>query len=220
MSSATKNSVLEQLQQIDELRRQAESHYKLYEGVLQTINTKVLNLVESKAVVGVSRAAAPKAKPKASATSTPGTGKKRGRPRKTESAPATTPDTGTGVKRGRGRPRKTEAAPVPASAVKVVSSTRNYDNPKSLRETCWEILDRDPSSYRKILKDYPEGATGLKVIELKEIIEKEGKWTSSSSDIGAQVQNCLHGLRNKEGKLHRNEEDRRYYIIDGKELDA
>lgn len=95
---------------------------------------------------------------------------------------------------------------------------RNYGNSKTLRETCWEILERDPSTYSEYIPDYPENATGLKISELKTIIEEEGEWVSSSSDIGIQIQNALYNLKNKEGKLHRNDEDRRYYIIEGKNL--
>lgn len=216
MATATV-SVFQQLQQIEDLRRQAESQYKDYQKALTSVNKTLAQLAEvaSKANVGIAGVPlmpiTPSKTAKALKATPPTTGaKRRGRPRKSEAA-VTTPVT-VGAKR-RGRPKKVVAA----NEVKVATQ-RHYDNPKSLRETCWEILDRDPSSYRKILSEYPEGAKGLKVTELKEIIETEGVWTSSSADIGAQIQNTLHNLRNKEGKLHRNDEDRRYTIVSGKQL--
>lgn len=214
---ATANvSVFQQLQQIEDLRRQAESQYKEYQKALTSVNKTLAQLadVASKANVGISGISLMPITPSKTvkapkATPTTGT-KRRGRPRKSEAAVSVSVT--VGAKR-RGRPKKA----VTGNEVKPVAQ-RHYDNPKSLRETCWEILEREPSSYRKILSDYPEEAKGLKVTELKEIIETEGVWTSSSADIGAQIQNTLHNLRNKEGKLHRNDEDRRYTIVSGKQL--
>lgn len=113
---------------------------------------------------------------------------------------------------------KRPAAPAAAERkAKVEPHERNYGQDTSLRKEIWAVLDREPSSYKQYLPDYPDGAVGLKISELKEIIEQEGKWTSKAENISPQIQGHLHDLK-KDGKIHRNEEDRRYFIVEGATL--
>jgi|688.fasta_scaffold60092_6 hypothetical protein len=234
MSNATVDSLFMNLKQIEQLRKQAEAEYNQYQEALQKVNNTLQKISEvaSKANIPLQNSAIgsenigkshvsppttlkkrPGQKPfeEVTAEVTPVVKKTRGRPKAAVSQNTTSTE---GTKKRRGRPPKNSVDNASKPAVQ-----RNFENNKSLRETCWEVLSRDGSYFRKFFNDYPEGAKGLKVSEVKEIIVKEGRWTSSSADIGVQVQNALHNLRNKELKLERNEEDRRYYIIDGKNLD-
>ena len=99
---------------------------------------------------------------------------------------------------------------------KVKPDDRNYDNKVSLRECIWNVLDRGPDSWAKSIEDFPADAEGLKVSEVKEIIENEGLWESSSENISPQVQQHLYELKKKD-KVARGD-DRRYYIVEGATL--
>jgi hypothetical protein len=106
---------------------------------------------------------------------------------------------------------------------KVAPGQRNYDNEMSLPQAIWDVLDRKSNTYKKYIPDYPDGADGLKVSEIKDVIEAEKKWVSSSENISPQIQQVVGKLR-EDGKLARSE-DRRYFIVkgatlDGPELDA
>lgn len=129
----------------------------------------------------------------------------------------------------RGRPAATAAAkPEAAKSTpkhaakkagangKVAPSERNYSNPVGLKQTIWEVLDRSPKEWAKILDDFPADAEGLQISEIKEIIEKEGKWKSSSENISTQLSSHLFNLKG-EGLIARGT-DSRYYIVDGAEL--
>lgn len=109
---------------------------------------------------------------------------------------------------------------------KKLQKQRNYGQQFSLPEVLWSALDRDPSTYKTILNpvtrkhiftDYPDNAVGLKISEIREIIKAERKWRSSSNDITPQLQQALGKLR-YEGKISRNQEDRRYFVVEGAEL--
>ena len=91
----------------------------------------------------------------------------------------------------------------------------------TMPEAVWDALDRAPATFRLIkhsqtgqlaLPDYPDKAEGLKVSEIKDVIEAEGKRASSSDNISPQIQQIIGDLR-YEGKIGRNDEDRRYFII-------
>jgi hypothetical protein len=130
---------------------------------------------------------------------------------------ATTATTSPQPKHGT-RPINPALAKKPVVAVKTQPQQRNYDNDTSLPETVWDVLDREPGEYKSLIENYPdEGAVGLKVAEIKDVIELEKKWVSSSPNISPMIQSVVGDLR-YEGKLARNEDDRRYYIIDGAEL--
>jgi hypothetical protein len=81
------------------------------------------------------------------------------------------------------------------------------------------MLGKGSFYMKKHLPEYPAGAKGLKVSELKEIIEKSESWTTSSENIAGQIQNALYFLREAK-KIDRNDEDRRYFIIKDAEYDG
>lgn len=87
-----------------------------------------------------------------------------------------------------------------------------------LKRVIWDILSRQPSSWRNDIPDLPPKVTGLKVDEIRMIIEKEGTWSSTSATAGQQVQHNLYALKN-DGKVFRSD-DRRYSIVDGAEYDG
>ena len=121
------------------------------------------------------------------------------------------------------------AAPVATvtQKAKVQPSERNYGQELTLPEAIWDALDRNPATYKSIISpetrkpiitdEYSDASVGLKVSEIKEVIEAERKWVSSSNNISPQVQGVIGKLKH-EGKLARNEADRRYFVVDGAEL--
>ncbi len=111
----------------------------------------------------------------------------------------------------RGRPRNT------AQAQKPQPNSKNYTNEMSLTEAVWDVLERDVKSIQTVIKDYPKDAVGLKIPEIRDIIQQEKKWSSSSENISPQVTQQVAVLRH-EGKLARDEENRRYYIIQNADL--
>lgn len=120
-------------------------------------------------------------------------------------------------KKRRGRPPgsgKKNAQKPPKAESK--SKSKNYSNQKTLKETFWEVLSRDPKEWKKVIADLPENATGLKVSEVKQIIDSEGVWVSSSDNIRSMLQTLVYNL-GKEGKIQRGD-DRRYHIVPGQSL--
>jgi hypothetical protein len=101
-------------------------------------------------------------------------------------------------------------------AGKVAPSERNYNNTMSLKEAIWDVLDRNPKEWSKLLPELPDEAEGLQIAEIKEIIESEKKWVSSSDNISTQLSSQLFNLK-KENLIARGE-NARYYIVDGAEL--
>ena len=96
-------------------------------------------------------------------------------------------------------------------------SERNYSNPVGLKATIFDVLDRNPKEWAKLLPDLPADAIGLQISEIKEIIEAEGKWKSSSDDISTQLSGHLGALRTKDKVIAR-ADGGRYYVIEGAEL--
>jgi hypothetical protein len=95
----------------------------------------------------------------------------------------------------------------------VASGERNYSNQMSLKQAIWDVLDRSHKDWAKLLDELPDGAQGLQISEIKEIIEKEQKWVSSSEDISTQLSSHLTNLK-KDGFIAR-AEGGRYYIVKG-----
>jgi hypothetical protein len=119
----------------------------------------------------------------------------------------------------RGRPPGSVNKNKAVNANKVSASERNYSNEMSLRAAVWDVMDRKPAEWRKILgDDLPADVTGLKVSDIKNIIEAEKKWTSSSENISPQVQQAVYTLKN-DGKVSRGD-DKRYSIVKGAKLDG
>jgi len=141
---------------------------------------------------------------------------RRGRP------PASLSQTNNAQPARRGRPPASErsfdpenSSPVARNS-KVAPDQRNYSNQMSLKRAIWDVLDR-PSDWAQLLSDLPNDALGLQISEIKEIIEFEKKWVSSSADISTQLSSHLHNLK-KTGLLGRTADTFRYYIIEGAEL--
>jgi hypothetical protein len=124
----------------------------------------------------------------------------------------------------RGRPPASASKTKPAKHAKnsksdddkVAPSERNYNNTMSLKRAIWDVLDRGPKEWSKLLEDFPEDAEGLCLHEIKEIINAEKKWTSSSADISTQLSSHLSGLKNED--LIARGDGGRYYIVEGAEL--
>lgn len=89
-------------------------------------------------------------------------------------------------------------------------------NAKPLREVIWDILAKNPRSWKKILPDLPKGVIGLKAVEIKEIIESEGSW-KSGSNIANQISTHLKAYREVE-KMELGEQ-KRYNIVEGAEFE-
>jgi len=100
---------------------------------------------------------------------------------------------------------------------KVDPADRNYGNEISLKAAIWQVLEMGPEAWEKILPDFPADAEGLKVSEVKEIIEAKKIWESSSENISPQIQQHLYNFK-KAKKVARGD-DRRYYIVEGAELE-
>lgn len=97
-------------------------------------------------------------------------------------------------------------------------TTSRADNETPLRAVIWEILSRDTKDLQKKLPQMSADAKGLKVSEIKQIIEDEGSWTSTSENINPQIQQHVYKLQ-KEKKLVRHNETHRYEIAKGATLD-
>lgn len=106
--------------------------------------------------------------------------------------------------------------PTAAKNGKVAPTDRNYTNPVGLKQTIWEVLDRSHKEWAKHIADLPDDADGLTISEIKEIIEAEGKWKSSSDSIKTQLSSHLTNLK-ADGLIAR-ADGGRYYIVEGAEL--
>lgn len=105
----------------------------------------------------------------------------------------------------------------PAKKTKTGKSGRINGQNTTLRKEIWDITGRSASAHRQYFPEYPAGASGLKAAEIEIVINKEGKWKSSSEDIYGQIQTCL-GILKKDGKIKRDPEDRRYTHVAGATL--
>jgi hypothetical protein len=100
----------------------------------------------------------------------------------------------------------------------VAKKDQSFEQEITLPEAVWDALDRDIMSYASIVEGYePDDYGGLKTSEIKEVLDHEKKWVSSSPNPSSQIQQTIGELRH-EGKLARNEATKRYYIVDGAEL--
>ena len=232
MKMASKSDVAGHFERLSQLQTEAEEKCKMWQKSLHDYQTALLKLSDvareaSEQVGDVPEATTVKrgpGRPKAiTAKRGPGRppkaekaeGVKRGpgRPPKAEKA--------EGAKRGPGRPPKVEGEKRgpgrPANTEKAASVEK--DNSPSLKRVVWDMLGKGSFYMKKHLPEYPAGAKGLKVSELKEIIEKSESWTTSSENIAGQIQNALYFLREAK-KIDRNDEDRRYFIIKDAEYDG
>lgn len=196
MAITTEKSLFEQ---IEELRQEAESHQADADSKMNEVKEAMThrNEVLAKLSEFLKEAAEePLQLKEASANGTPALKK-----------------IGLTPKHGKGKPGR----PKKVVAGKVAPTQRNYDNAMSLTEAIWDVLDRDtPATYKKVIPDYADDTVGLKVSEIKDIIEAEKKWQSSAENISPQIQQHVGNLRH-EGKLARGE-NRRYFIVDSADL--
>lgn len=119
-------------------------------------------------------------------------------------------------KRGRGRPRGS-ANKQPAKGAKSADRRSRSTNERPLRAVIWDVFGMKPAAIRTILPDFPANANGLKVAEVKDVIESEKLWSSETDSLGQQVQQHVHKLKNL-GKLQRGD-DRRYTRVAGQTLE-
>jgi hypothetical protein len=199
MSNSTKYEFLKQLQEIENLRKEAENYYNQYRDSLINVNKTLEKLASvasgvSFSVEGDLENFDSKFKEKTKKINNRSISKKQ----KLDNV-----EINHFVKK--------------ITPKKNLTKSKNQQKNKSLRETCLEVLSRDNSIFSEIFENYPENSRGLKVSELKHIIETEGLWNSISSNVSAQIQNTLHKLKNKEGLIDKNEEDRRYFIVEKEE---
>ncbi len=222
MKTALKGDLVGCFSQIEELRQQAHEEIQEYQKLLHQAQGTLQKLAEvaSKTSVHMGEAAdlevtVPKRRGRKPGTKMKG---RRGRP----------PKASTVVKAGakrRGRPPKAASATaaVKANGKKLGRPKKNgsagENGDVSLKRAIWDVLERDSAANKRFIPDYPADAKGLKVAEIKEVIEKEGKWTTKSKSFAAQIQNAVYRLCD-EKKAKRNDEDRRYYIVKGAQYDG
>jgi hypothetical protein len=192
------------LVQIDELRGQAASQGKEYQDLLNQANQKLAERNHTLLQIGeIAKTAAETTGVESIGTSSavavaavvPSQGlvprQKRAYTKRSDAEKAASPKATTGK---RGRP-----------------SASGQENKMSLKEVVIEILSRTPAQHKKSIPDYPAGETGLKVPEIRTIVESEKKWVSSSSQVGVLIQQALYKLAD-EKKVER-AENRRYNLV-------
>jgi hypothetical protein len=130
-------------------------------------------------------------------------------------APKPAPKAG-GVRAQGQKPAAKPKPTKPAPKLRVAAGTRNYSNESSLFETVWDALDRLPATYKAAIPAYPDDANGLGIAEMKKLIEHEGKYKSTATNISPMLQQNV-GILRHEGKVGRSD-DKRYWIVDGAEL--
>jgi hypothetical protein len=104
----------------------------------------------------------------------------------------------------------------PKGSKNKTETERNYGNKMSLKEAVWEVLGMGASEWTKHLDEYPEDGVGLKASEIRDIINNQKIWESSSNNIGPQITGALIKLKD-EGKINRGD-DKRYHRLSGQEL--
>lgn len=197
MSTATMNPS-ETLSRLSELQQEAASIQQDYDQKMATVMSQI-----AEAATGVASANGTPARANATRNSAPAPARRR-----QNSAPQPA---------ARQNPQKGSKKGVRKVAGKVQPSQRNYSNEMSLKQAIWDVLDRNPDDWDKLISGLPKDAEGLGIAEIKEIIDTEKKWVSASANISPQLQSQLYQLK-KDGKVARSG-DGRYFIIDGQTLD-
>ncbi len=97
------------------------------------------------------------------------------------------------------------------------NSKRNFSNEKSIGRVVFDVVSRRAAYYKNILPDLPSNAVGLKISEIKEIIEGQKLYKSNSKNFSSMVQGALHKLTNEQKLLIRGEGEQngRYTAVDG-----
>lgn len=194
VKTAVKDDVVGCFEKIETLRQKAEQEIKEYQKMLQQAQGTLQKLAEVASQTSEHMAldfevAAPK---------------RRGRK--------------PGVKaNGRRRGQKAHAK-VQAKSVTAKRGRRaKSENGISLKQYVFDIGSRPATAMKKMFPEYPADGKGATVGEIRDIIEKEGKW-STSGEIGPQIHNALYHLR-EDKKMTRNEKDRRYYVVGSAKLE-
>ena len=118
----------------------------------------------------------------------------------------------------RGRPKKAVL-----SLTSIVEEPKRRGRPKksgSTNQTKFESFEKmilsilsDPiEKYRNILSNYPQGAKGLKLTEINDIILRNEMWDFVDVNSFKKIQNSIYQLKDS-GKIKRNDQDRRYYLM-------
>ena len=220
MKTVAKGGLVGCFSQIEQLRQQAHEEIQEYQKLLHQAQGTLQKLAEVASQTSVHmgetelEVAAPKRRGRKPGTKMKG---RRGRPPKAAGAV-----TATAKRRGR-PPKAAGATAVKANGKKLGRPRKNgaggENGDVSLKRAIWNVLERDAAANKRFIPDYPADAKGLKVAEIKEVIEKEGKWTTKSKSFAAQIQNAVYRLCD-EKKAKRNDEDRRYYIVKGAQYDG
>ena len=194
VKTAAKDDVVGCFEKIEGLRQQAEKEIKEYQKMLHQAQSTLQKLAEVASETSAHMASELE-------VAVP---KRRGRK----------PGVKLNGRRGR-KPKAKVEAKVKATVKRGAKRGRKAksENGISLKRYVFDIASRPASAMKKVFSEYPANAKGATVGEFREIIEKEGKW-STGSEIGPQIHNALYNLRENK-KMARNEEDRRYYVIDG-----
>jgi hypothetical protein len=198
VKTAVKDDVVGCFEKIEELRQKAEQEIKEYQKMLQQAQSTLQKLAEvasetSEHMASDLEVSAPKRRGRK-----PGVklnGRRRGR-----KAQAKVQVKASATKRGAKRGRRAKA-----------------ENGISLKQYVFDIGSRPAAAMKKMFPEYPADAKGATVGEIRDIIEKEGKW-STSGEIGPQIHNALYHLR-EDKKMTRNEKDRRYYVVGSAKLE-
>lgn len=119
--------------------------------------------------------------------------------------------------------------PLPEKSADIISMYKSKEEPKrrgrpkksgSTNQTKFESFEKmilsilsDPiEKYRNILSNYPQGAKGLKLTEINDIILRNEMWDFVDVNSFKKIQNSIYQLKDS-GKIKRNDQDRRYYLM-------
>ena len=124
--------------------------------------------------------------------------KRRGRPKKAVISLASIVEESKEEPKRRGRPKK--------------SGSTNQTKFESFEKMILSILSDPIEKYRNILSNYPQGAKGLKLTEINDIILRNEMWDFVDVNSFKKIQNSIYQLKDS-GKIKRNDQDRRYYLM-------
>ncbi len=124
--------------------------------------------------------------------------KRRGRPKKAVISLASIVEEPRQEPKRRGRPKKNDSI--------------NQTKFESFEKMILSILSDPIEKYRNMLSNYPQGAKGLKLTEINDIILKNQMWDFVDVNSFKKIQNSIYQLK-ESGKIKRNDQDRRYYLM-------
>lgn len=89
---------------------------------------------------------------------------------------------------------------------------KNDSKFESFDKLILSILSDPIEKYRNVLSNYPQGAKGLKLTEINDIIFRNKMWEFVDVNSFKKIQNSIYQLKDT-GKIKRNDQDRRYYLM-------